>query len=140
MPDVRKMKSIRMRALAPLSACAAVVVLAAACSSPASSARTTTTVAPTTSSTPPTSTTTLPSGSPVPSGFQAASVTFVSPTTGYVLGVDSGCAVGGCVALVRTSDTTGSWVSVGAPHAAYLDHGGQATSSGLPVVSEVRFA
>jgi hypothetical protein len=74
----------------------------------------------------------------VPSGFEPGSVTFVSATTGFVIGIDSTCAAGSCVALARTSDAGSTWVSLPAPLAAYVNRFG--TSATAPAVSEVRFA
>jgi hypothetical protein len=66
-------------------------------------------------------------------------VTFVSTTTGFVLGVDSTCPAGSCVALARTSDEGSRWAELPAPSADYVAPGAQSTSS-LPAVREVRFA
>ena len=96
---------------------------------------TTTSVAPSTTTAP---SPTVPAGSPVPSGFEPGSVTFVSATTGFVIGIDSTCAAGSCVALARTSDAGATWVSLPAPPAAYVNRFG--TSATAPAVSEVRFA
>jgi photosystem II stability/assembly factor-like uncharacterized protein len=75
----------------------------------------------------------------VPSGFLPGSVTFVSTTTGFALGVDAACPTGTCASLVRTSDGGSTWVGLSAPPAAYVARGAPSTSS-LPGVSEVRFA
>jgi len=83
-------------------------------------------------------TTTVPAGSPVRSGFEPGSVSFVSATTGFVIGIDSTCAAGSCVALARTSDAGATWVSLPAPPAVYVNRLG--TSASAPAVSEVRFA
>ena len=80
-----------------------------------------------------------PKGSVVPSGFEPGSVSFVSRTTGFVLGVDSSCSADTCVALARSTDGGSSWVGLPAPNASYVAHGAPSTSS-LRVVSEVRFA
>ena len=82
---------------------------------------------------------TTPTGTTVPSGFEPGSVTFVSATTGFVIGIDSECPAGTCVALARTTDRGSSWVLLPAPTAGYVAHG-QPGSSTVPVVSEVRFA
>lgn len=100
---------------------------------------TTTTVPRTTSSVATTTTAAPPAGTVVPSGFEPASVTFVSTTTGFVIGIDSSCAAGTCVALARTTDGGTSWVSLPAPQAGYTAHGVQGSST-VPGVSEVRFA
>ncbi|HXZ62578.1 MAG TPA: hypothetical protein VEG62_07540 [Acidimicrobiales bacterium] len=144
------MSSQRHRKRGP--ALLAVVVLAlgmAACgSSPAkvrrvatttsrstTSSTTSTSAAPTTTSVPRPQ---LPAGGPVPSGFEPESVTFISATTGFVLGVDATCPAGSCAALARTSDTGASWVALPAPPAAYENR--FATGASKPAVSEVRFA
>ena len=71
---------------------------------------------PTTPSTPTTVTaTTLAIASPaVPVGFAPESVTFVSPSDGWVAG-SAPCASGVCLALVRTADGGHTWHGVGAP-------------------------
>jgi hypothetical protein len=84
-------------------------------------------------------TTTLPAGSVVPAGFQPGSVSFVSTTTGFVLGIDSTCPARTCVALARTTNGGSSWVALPAPRAGYGSAGAQAESS-LPSVTNVRFA
>ena len=53
---------------------------------------------------------------PVPTGFQALSITFVSPRTGWALG-SVPCAAGDCVSVARTSDGGKQWGAVGAPAA-----------------------
>ncbi len=111
-----------------------------ACTSSHTTSRSTTT----TTMTPSTTTTTAlpvttPTGTTVPSGFEPGSVTFVSATTGFVIGIDSECPAGTCVALARTTDRGSSWVLLPAPAAGYVAHG-QPGSSTVPVVSEVRFA
>jgi len=137
------------RRLPTVTAVLVLAVCAASCSSSPTKAprRTTTTstrrttsttttpVAPSTTTTP---SPTVPAGSPVPSGFEPASVTFVSATTGFVIGIDSTCAAGSCVALARTSDAGATWVSLPAPPAGYVNRFG--TSTAVPAVSEVRFA
>lgn len=95
------------------------------------------------STTIPVSTTTTrpraPVGTSVPSGFLPGSVTFVSATTGFVIGIDTSCSAGSCVALARTTDSGSSWVALPAPTAGYVAHGDSFTST-APAVSEVRFA
>lgn len=106
------------------------MLLASCTSAPRSSARTT----PATSVPP----VTVPAGGAVPAGFEPGSVSFASTTTGFALGIDSACATGACVALVRTTDGGSRWVGLPTPAAAYAPHG-VAPSSG-PAVAEVRFA
>lgn len=82
---------------------------------------------------------TPPAGTTVPSGFEPASVTFISTTTGFVIGIDSSCPTITCVALARTTDDGTSWTALPAPPAGYVSHSGQSSPT-VPVVSEVRFA
>ncbi|HLX89228.1 MAG TPA: hypothetical protein VKR22_12330 [Acidimicrobiales bacterium] len=65
-------------------------------------------------------------------------MTFVSASTGFVIGVDSSCPATSCVALARTRDGGATWTSLPGPPAAYAGRIGQATAG--PGVSEVRFA
>jgi len=58
-----------------------------------------------------------PPGGPVPAGFRASSVTFVSASTGWVLGT-APCAKAPCSAVLRTADGGHSWVGIPAPPAA----------------------
>jgi hypothetical protein len=123
-----------------------VALTAVSCTASTKTSRSTTTSAPvrtTTTSTPLSTTTstprpTVPAGGPVPGGFEPGSVTFVLPSTGFVIGIDSSCAAGTCVALARTTDGGSSWVALSAPVASYVNHFG--TTSSAPPVSEVRFA
>ncbi len=66
-------------------------------------------------------------------------MTFVSPSTGFVIGVDSSCPAGSCVAVARTTDGGSSWVALPTPPAGYVNRYGS-TSGSTPAVSEVRFA
>jgi len=94
----------------------------------------------TTTSVPPTTTRpSAPAGTTVPSGFEPGSVTFVSSSTGFVIGIDSSCAAGACVALARTTDGGFNWVAVSAPDAGYEARNYQGSTT-APPVSEVRFA
>jgi len=120
------------------------LALAAACApSKKAGPSTTTSVRPTTTtSVAPTTTTTGPSppaGTRVPSDFEPGSVTFVSSSTGFVIGIDSSCAAGACVALARTTDGGSGWVALPAPDASYESRNYQG-STAVPPVSEVRFA
>lgn len=81
----------------------------------------------------------LPVGGPVPADFQPASVTFVSPTFGYVLGEPPSCASPPCTSLVRTTDRGAHWVGVPAPRAP-LGSPSTMTLAGPTPVSVVRFA
>ncbi|HUC05819.1 MAG TPA: sialidase family protein [Acidimicrobiales bacterium] len=80
----------------------------------------------------------MPAGTPVPGGFEPGSVTFVSQETGFVIGIDSACAAGSCVAVARTTDAGASWVAIPAPIAGFVNR--YSSSSTAPAVSEVRFA
>ena len=55
-----------------------------------------------------------PAGGPVPSGFQPASVTFISAADGWVLG-NAPCANPVCTSVVRTTDGGRTWSGVPAP-------------------------
>jgi hypothetical protein len=55
-----------------------------------------------------------PAVGPVPRGFAADSVTFVSPGEAFVLGT-APCAVAPCTSIVRTLDRGASWRGVPAP-------------------------
>jgi hypothetical protein len=79
-----------------------------------------------------TSPATSASGSAVPAGFRPGSVTFVSPSTGFVLG-DVPCAAHRCVLLVMTHDGGRTW--------APLPGGTSPAASPADVrVTKVRFA
>lgn len=99
---------------------------------PTSSTTTTTAPAPTSTSAPPT--TRVPSGGPVPAGFQPQSVTFVSPREGWVLG-DAPCPSPPCTSVLRTTDGGQSWVGVPAPPIALASSPAQSIG-----VSGLRFA
>lgn len=57
---------------------------------------------------------TEPAGGPVPSGFAATSVTFVSPEQALVLGT-APCSHAPCTSIVRTLDRGASWRGLPAP-------------------------
>jgi photosystem II stability/assembly factor-like uncharacterized protein len=124
----------------PVALVAVGAVVLAACSSggakPHASTATTTTTPATTTTAPTTTTTALagPVGGPVPTGFVPQSVTFVSPTEGWVLGT-APCPKGPCTSMVRTRDGGATWQGVPAPLVA-LGSGQQ----GAPGVANVRFA
>ncbi|HVA87659.1 MAG TPA: hypothetical protein VNF73_15245 [Candidatus Saccharimonadales bacterium] len=50
----------------------------------------------------------------MPAGFQAVSVTFASPTEGWVLG-SVGCGTSHCLAIVHTLDAGRTWATIPAP-------------------------
>jgi len=116
---------------------AAALVLAACSSSHvvgSSHASTTTTAAAgTTTTAAPATTTTTPSGppgGPVPAGFEAQSVTFVSSQDGYVLGT-TGCPAASCTGVLRTVDGGRTWAGIPAPSVGV---------GSAPDVNEIRFA
>ena len=78
--------------------------------------------------------TTQPSGGPVPAGFRAASVTFVSTLEAFVLGT-APCQHAPCTSIVRTRDRGASWRGLPAPVVPLSEPG----SSG-PGVWGIRFA
>ena len=80
--------------------------------SAASGAASTGAAAPATSAT--TSTVTVPAGGPVPIGFAARSVTFVSPQEAFVLGT-APCAKAPCTSILRTLNRGASWRGLPAP-------------------------
>lgn len=55
-----------------------------------------------------------PTGGPVPPGFTAWSVTFVSPSEGWVLGT-APCSTPPCTSVLRTQDGAATWQAVPAP-------------------------
>jgi hypothetical protein len=61
-----------------------------------------------------TSTVTVPSGGPVPLGFAARSVTFVSTEEAFVLGT-APCAKAPCTSILRTLNRGASWRGLPAP-------------------------
>jgi hypothetical protein len=61
-----------------------------------------------------TSTVTVPSGGPVPIGFAARSVTFVSTEEAFVLGT-APCAKAPCTSILRTLNRGASWRGLPAP-------------------------
>jgi hypothetical protein len=77
-------------------------------------------------------------GRPVPAGFAATSVTFVSPDEAFVLGTvpSPPCAHASCTSIVRTLDRGASWVALPAPP----EPVGEAGLSSTPVVWGIRFA
>jgi photosystem II stability/assembly factor-like uncharacterized protein len=79
---------------------------------------------------------TLPSGGPVPAGFRAASVTFVSSREAFVLGT-SPCRHGPCTSIVRTRDRGVSWRGLPAPVVPLGEPGITVTG---PAVWGIRFA
>ncbi len=89
--------------------------------------------APTTSAA--TSTVTVPSGGPVPIGFAARSVTFVSTEEAFVLGT-APCAKAPCTSILRTLNRGASWRGLPAPVVPLAAQPGVAG----PAVWGIRFA
>ena len=58
----------------------------------------------------------LPAGGPVPAGFRAVDLTWVSTDIGFALGT-APCATAPCTSIVRTVDGGKSWVGLPAPKA-----------------------
>ena len=83
-----------------------------------------------------TSTLTAPAGGPVPSGFAATSVTFVSPEEAFVLGT-APCAKAPCTSIVRTLDRGASWRGLPAP---VVPLGSEQADPTGPAVWGIRFA
>src|SRR5450756_1465222 len=79
--------------------------------------------------------TATPSASTSLLGLSPASVTFVSPDDGWVLGTGT-CSSAPCAAIARTADGGRTWAKVSAPHASIVPGGGQ----GAPGISGLRFA
>jgi photosystem II stability/assembly factor-like uncharacterized protein len=75
-------------------------------------------------------------GVALPAGFQPRSVTFVSPTEGWVLG-STACASGRCAVIAHTLDAGRSWSRINAPNTTVDADPRLATSGG---VSALRFA
>ena len=81
----------------------------------------------------------VPSATPAASaallGLSPASVTFVSPNDGWVLGTGT-CASGACAAIARTADAGRTWTAVAAPAAPIVPDPAQ----GAHGISGLRFA
>jgi photosystem II stability/assembly factor-like uncharacterized protein len=78
-----------------------------------------------------------PAGGPVPNGFAATSVTFVSVDEAFVLGT-APCSHAPCTSIVRTLNRGASWVGLPAP---VVPLGSAEGSSGTaPAVWGIRFA
>jgi hypothetical protein len=77
-----------------------------------------------------------PAGGPVPSGFAATSVTFVSADEAFVLGT-APCSSKPCTSIVRTLNRGATWVGLPAPVVPLAD---PYTDSGQNGVWGIRFA
>ena len=75
-------------------------------------------------------------GTPLPSGFEPESASFVSSQTGFVLGI-AHCTSGPCLTIARTQDGGTTWTSIPAPNISLT----QDPNSKAPVssVSKIRF-
>jgi photosystem II stability/assembly factor-like uncharacterized protein len=78
-------------------------------------------------------------GGPVPTGFVAWSVTFVSDRQAYVLG-DAPCHRPPCTSVVRTLDGGRSWRGVPAPRAPLPARAPTGTAQSPETVHQIRFA
>ena len=92
------------------------------------------------SATPPVaSTSPVPPATPIAStsllGLSPASVTFVSPDDGWVLGTGT-CSSAPCAAIARTADGGRTWAKVSAPHASIV----RGPDPGTSGISGLRFA
>jgi len=79
----------------------------------------------------------LPTGGPVPAGFRAVDLTWVSTDIGYALGT-APCATAPCTSITRTTDGGRSWVGIPAPKAMLSQT--DTCSAGCDLVSGLRFA
>jgi hypothetical protein len=82
------------------------------------------------------STVTVPPGGPVPIGFAARSVTFVSPEEAFVLGT-APCAKAPCTSILRTLNRGASWRGLPAPVVPLAPQPGVVVG---PAVWGIRFA
>ena len=78
-----------------------------------------------------------PSGGPVPAGFRAYDLTWVSADDGWALGT-APCSSAPCTSIVRTTDGGRSWVGIPAPKA-WLAPADTCTQA-CDRISELRFA
>jgi photosystem II stability/assembly factor-like uncharacterized protein len=78
-------------------------------------------------------------GGPVPAGFRATDLTFVSRDAGWLLGT-APCSSAPCTSVVRTTDGGQSWIGMPAPRANLDGTGATACDSGHLCVHGLRFA
>lgn len=114
------------------------VSAASAASAAAGSARTASaaTTGPAAVSSPATGATGVAAGGPVPAGFAATSVTFVSVDEAFVLGT-APCAHAPCTSIVRTLDRGASWAGIPAP---VVPLGDPYANTSQPAAWGIRFA
>jgi photosystem II stability/assembly factor-like uncharacterized protein len=79
----------------------------------------------------------VPSEGPVPAGFTATDLSFVSVTRGWALGT-APCTTAPCTSLLRTDDGGATWSGGPAPKAYLRD--GSTDCAKLPCVTGIRFA
>lgn len=133
---IRGLSALKTTAAAGVAAGLALSGCSSSSRHTASSSTTTTAPATTTTTTSPPTTTSsttvaVPLGGPVPGGFQPESVTFDSPSEGWVLGT-APCPAGTCTTLVRTEDGGQTWSAIPAPSAS--------VGQGAGRIDKLRFA
>ncbi|HEX8092940.1 WD40/YVTN/BNR-like repeat-containing protein [Jatrophihabitans sp.] len=79
----------------------------------------------------------LPAGGPVPAGFKAVDLTWVSTDVGYALGT-APCVSAPCTSILRTVDGGKSWVGLPAPNAMLSQT--DTCSNSCDLVTHLRFA
>ena len=85
---------------------------------------------------PPASETPTAVASPLPSGFEPESASFVSSRNGFVLGI-ANCTPGPCLTIARTQDGGMTWSSIPAPNISLTQPGDPKSSTDS--VSKIRF-
>ena len=90
----------------------------------------------TTSSTTTTSAIQAPAGTPLPSGFEPESTSFVSTSVGFVLGISS-CSTGSCTTIARTENGGKTWLQIPAPSVPLAQ--GPLITTDSSAVSKIRF-
>ena len=92
----------------------------------------------TTTTAPSSTTTTILHRLAAPSGFEPASVSFVSQSDGFVLGTAKSCATTSCAFIVTTTNNGATWQQMPPPPVPYVSRPhASTTSSGI---SQIRFA
>ena len=80
-----------------------------------------------------------PSGAPVPKGFVAHDLTFVSANEGWLLGT-APCSTKPCTSIVHTTDGGKTWAGIPAPKADLEPNGQNSCAGSGPCVRGLRFA